>query len=180
MQLFSVDQQRSQALEAHAASFATFKVWVSFAFCFIWVFHLWLCSVIFIFMLFTGCREWKSVNSNLFCLKDLECWTTYIQTACYWTWCPARSVNSSLAVVLTYKCMHVASFIFSTAINFCQMDAFLKLVVSVTRYRLLTIMPACTDYGFLLSGKASFTKKQADLFFPPDFADDFPVSMQVS
>jgi len=26
MQLFSVDQQRSQALEAHAASFATFKV----------------------------------------------------------------------------------------------------------------------------------------------------------
>jgi len=29
MQLFSVDQQRSQALEAHAASFAQFKVWVS-------------------------------------------------------------------------------------------------------------------------------------------------------
>jgi len=26
MQLFSVDQQRSQALEAHAASFASFKV----------------------------------------------------------------------------------------------------------------------------------------------------------
>jgi clathrin heavy chain len=26
MQLFSVDQQRSQALEAHAASFATIKV----------------------------------------------------------------------------------------------------------------------------------------------------------
>jgi len=38
---------------------------------------------------------------------------------------------------------------------------------------------------FLLSllqynaGKAAFTKKQADLFFPPDFADDFPVAMQV-
>ena len=30
-----------------------------------------------------------------------------------------------------------------------------------------------------LSGKPSFSKKQADLFFPPDFADDFPVSMQV-
>ncbi|MCI19140.1 clathrin heavy chain 1-like, partial [Trifolium medium] len=28
--------------------------------------------------------------------------------------------------------------------------------------------------------KPSFTKKQADLFFPPDFADDFPVSMQIS
>jgi clathrin heavy chain len=30
MQLFSVDQQRSQALEAHAASFATFKVLFSY------------------------------------------------------------------------------------------------------------------------------------------------------
>ncbi|KAL0402928.1 UNVERIFIED_CONTAM: Clathrin heavy chain 1 [Sesamum radiatum] len=29
-------------------------------------------------------------------------------------------------------------------------------------------------------GKPSFTKKQADLFFPPDFADDFPVAMQIS
>lgn len=28
-------------------------------------------------------------------------------------------------------------------------------------------------------GKAAFTKKQADLFFPPDFNDDFPVAMQV-
>lgn len=32
----------------------------------------------------------------------------------------------------------------------------------------------------LLSGKPGFTKKQADLFFPPDFADDFPVAMQVT
>ncbi|CAA2983839.1 clathrin heavy chain 1 [Olea europaea subsp. europaea] len=31
-----------------------------------------------------------------------------------------------------------------------------------------------------LKGKPSFTKKQADLFFPPDFADDFPVAMQMS
>eukprot|EP00899_Mesostigma_viride_P014185 jgi/Mesvir1/22768/Mv14160-RA.1 len=29
-------------------------------------------------------------------------------------------------------------------------------------------------------GVPGFTKKQADLFFPPDFADDFPVAMQVS
>ena len=28
MQLYSVDQQRSQALEAHAASFAQFKVFI--------------------------------------------------------------------------------------------------------------------------------------------------------
>lgn len=34
-------------------------------------------------------------------------------------------------------------------------------------------------YMWLLTGKQSFTKKQADLFFPPDFADDFPVAMQV-
>ncbi|XP_058080186.1 uncharacterized protein LOC131228513 isoform X2 [Magnolia sinica] len=27
-------------------------------------------------------------------------------------------------------------------------------------------------------GQPGFTKKQADLFFPPDFADDFPVAMQ--
>ena len=25
---------------------------------------------------------------------------------------------------------------------------------------------------------APFTKRQADVFFPPDYADDFPVSMQ--
>ena len=31
-----------------------------------------------------------------------------------------------------------------------------------------------------VTGKPSFTKKQADLFFPPDFVDDFPVAMQVS
>mmetsp|Transcript_22621 Transcript_22621/g.70241 ORF Transcript_22621/g.70241 Transcript_22621/m.70241 type:complete len:1205 (+) Transcript_22621:68-3682(+) len=29
-------------------------------------------------------------------------------------------------------------------------------------------------------GKQPFAKKQSDLFFPPDFQDDFPVSMQVS
>ncbi|MQM02720.1 hypothetical protein Taro_035489, partial [Colocasia esculenta] len=29
-------------------------------------------------------------------------------------------------------------------------------------------------------GKPGFSKKQADLFFPPDFADDFPVAMQIS
>ncbi|GJX08755.1 clathrin heavy chain 1 [Tanacetum coccineum] len=28
--------------------------------------------------------------------------------------------------------------------------------------------------------KPSFTKKQAELFFPPEFADDFPVGMQIS
>jgi len=32
----------------------------------------------------------------------------------------------------------------------------------------------------LVIGKPGFSKKQADLFFPPDFQDDFPVAMQVS
>jgi hypothetical protein len=32
----------------------------------------------------------------------------------------------------------------------------------------------------LVVGKPGFSKKQADLFFPPDFQDDFPVAMQVS
>ena len=36
-----------------------------------------------------------------------------------------------------------------------------------------------TNIANLLAGRPSFTKKQADLFFPPDFADDFPVAMQV-
>lgn len=40
-------------------------------------------------------------------------------------------------------------------------------------------LPSSGKFRCLLSGKPSFTKKQADLFFPPDFADDFPVSMQV-
>jgi hypothetical protein len=30
-----------------------------------------------------------------------------------------------------------------------------------------------------IAGKPGFSKKQADLFFPPDFQDDFPVAMQV-
>lgn len=36
------------------------------------------------------------------------------------------------------------------------------------------------NFSIIFAGKPSFTKKQADLFFPPDFADDFPVAMQVS
>ena len=35
------------------------------------------------------------------------------------------------------------------------------------------------NFPNFFAGKPSFTKKQADLFFPPDFADDFPVAMQV-
>lgn len=29
------------------------------------------------------------------------------------------------------------------------------------------------------AGQPAFSKKQVDLFFPPGFEDDFPVSMQV-
>ncbi|KAH8519947.1 hypothetical protein H0E87_001406 [Populus deltoides] len=90
MQLFSVDQQRSQALEAHAASFAAFKV---------------------------------AGNDNASILISFA----------------SRSFNAGQ---LTSK-LHVIE---------------------------LGAVP----------GKPSFTKKQADLFFPPDFADDFPVSMQIS
>ncbi|KAJ6325082.1 hypothetical protein OIU76_012210 [Salix suchowensis] len=92
MQLFSVDQQRSQALEAHAASFAQFKAWVP-------------------------------GNENP---------STLISFA-------TKSFNAGQ---ITSK-LHVIE---------------------------LGAQP----------GKPSFTKKQADLFFPPDFADDFPVAMQIS
>lgn len=41
----------------------------------------------------------------------------------------------------------------------------------------LLLVPS--NNALILAGKPSFTKKQADLFFPPDFTDDFPVAMQV-
>ncbi|KAL8144041.1 hypothetical protein V2J09_017073 [Rumex salicifolius] len=90
MQLFSVEQQRSQALEAHAASFAQFKV-------------------------------------------------------------PGNENSSTLI------CFATKSF------NAGQVTSKLHVIE-------LGAQP----------GKPGFTKKQADLFFPPDFADDFPVSMQIS
>ncbi|KAL5974984.1 hypothetical protein ACLOJK_031660 [Asimina triloba] len=90
MQLFSVDQQRSQALEAHAATFASIKV--------------------------TGNDHPSTLIS--FATKSTN----------------AGQVTSKLHVI--------------------ELGA--------------------------QSGKPGFSKKQADLFFPPDFADDFPVAMQVS
>ncbi|KAF9611320.1 hypothetical protein IFM89_030109 [Coptis chinensis] len=90
MQLFSVDQQRSQALEAHSASFASFKV---------------------------------SGNENPSTLVCFASKTNY-----------AGQITSKLYVI--------------------------------------ELGPE--------PGKQAFTKKQADLFFPPDFIDDFPVAMQIS
>uniref|UniRef100_A0A803KRG1 Clathrin heavy chain n=1 Tax=Chenopodium quinoa TaxID=63459 RepID=A0A803KRG1_CHEQI len=90
MQLFSVDQQRSQALEAHAASFAQFKV---------------------------------PGNENPSTLIAFASKTSN-----------AGQVTSKLHVI--------------------ELGA--------------------------QAGKPGFSKKQADLFFPPDFADDFPVAMQIS
>ncbi|KAL5997903.1 hypothetical protein ACLOJK_008837 [Asimina triloba] len=90
MQLFSVDQQRSQALEAHAAAFASFKV---------------------------------SGNDNP---STLICFAS-------------KTLNAGQVI---------------SKLHVIELGA--------------------------QTGKPSFTKKQADLFFPPDFADDFPVSMQIS
>ncbi|KAL7229187.1 hypothetical protein ACSBR2_007811 [Camellia fascicularis] len=90
MQLYSVDQQRSQALEAHAAAFASFKV-------------------------------------------------------------PG---NENPSVLISFA---------TKTVNAGQITSKLHVIE-------LGAQP----------GKPSFTKKQADLFFPPDFADDFPVAMQIS
>ncbi|CAI0443755.1 unnamed protein product [Linum tenue] len=90
MQLFSVEQQRSQALEAHAAAFAQFKV--------------------------PGNENPSTLIS--FATKTFN----------------AGQITSKLHVIE------------------------------------LGAQP----------GRPSFSKKQADLFFPPDFADDFPVAMQIS
>ncbi|KAJ7546238.1 hypothetical protein O6H91_08G031500 [Diphasiastrum complanatum] len=90
MQLFSVDQQRSQALEAHAASFATFKV-------------------------------------------------------------PG---NETASILISFATKSITAGQPSSKLHIIELGA--------------------------QPGKPGFTKKQADLFFPPDFADDFPVAMQVS
>ncbi|XP_054819083.1 clathrin heavy chain 1-like [Prosopis cineraria] len=90
MQLFSVEQQRSQSLEAHAASFATFRV-------------------------------------------------------------PGNDKDSTL---ITFASKTVNAGQVTSKMHVIELDA--------------------------QPGKPSFTKKQADLFFPPDFADDFPVSIQIS
>ncbi|KAA3478254.1 clathrin heavy chain 1-like [Gossypium australe] len=90
MQLFSVDQQRSQALESHAASFAQFKV-------------------------------------------------------------PGNE-NPSILISFATKSFNAGQ------------------IVSKLHVIELGAQP----------GKPSFSKKQADLFFPPDFQDDFPVAMQIS
>lgn len=105
MQLFSVDQQRSQALEAHAASFASFKVRFSHT-CFLVAVSWWktLETESFIMALlrffapvisYTGCRKWEPIYSDMLCLKDIQCWTNYIKVARNWTWCPARLLTLS-------------------------------------------------------------------------------------
>eukprot|EP00246_Nothoceros_aenigmaticus_P001174 TRINITY_DN1157_c0_g1_i1.p1 TRINITY_DN1157_c0_g1~~TRINITY_DN1157_c0_g1_i1.p1 ORF type:complete len:1698 (-),score=398.34 TRINITY_DN1157_c0_g1_i1:654-5747(-) len=90
MQLYSVEQQRSQALESHAAAFASFKV-------------------------------------------------------------PGNDTPSIL-------------------ISFATKNSNAGQITSKLHIIELGAQP----------GKPSFSKKQADLFFPPDFADDFPVAMQIS
>ncbi|KAL3681952.1 hypothetical protein R1sor_024908 [Riccia sorocarpa] len=90
MQLFSVDQQRSQALEAHAAAFATFKV----------------------------------------------------------------SGNDTSSILISFATKTVINGQLTSKLHVIELGA--------------------------QPGKVAFTKKQADLFFPPDFADDFPVAMQIS
>ncbi|XP_073045937.1 clathrin heavy chain 1-like isoform X1 [Primulina eburnea] len=90
MQLFSVEQQRSQALEAHAASFASFRV----------------------------------------------------------------AGNDKDSILISFATKSSNSGQISSKLHVIELGA--------------------------QPGKPSFTKKQADLFFPPDFADDFPVAMQIS
>eukprot|EP00252_Welwitschia_mirabilis_P023463 TRINITY_DN662_c0_g1_i4.p1 TRINITY_DN662_c0_g1~~TRINITY_DN662_c0_g1_i4.p1 ORF type:complete len:1707 (+),score=385.71 TRINITY_DN662_c0_g1_i4:318-5438(+) len=90
MQLFSVDQQRSQALEAHAASFASFKV----------------------------------------------------------------SGNDNPSILISFASKTISGGQLTSKLHVIELGA--------------------------QPGKPGFSKKQADLFFPPDFTDDFPVAMQIS
>lgn len=54
------------------------------------------------------------------------------------------------------------------------------IILFLLKIAVVLLSSYCDLLNFLLAGKPGFTKKQADLFFPPDFADDFPVAMQVS
>jgi ABC-type phosphate/phosphonate transport system permease subunit len=54
-----------------------------------------------------------------------------------------------------------------------------KIICIMLQFVIQLIILLGFNFPNLFAGKPSFTKKQADLFFPPDFADDFPVSMQV-
>eukprot|EP00271_Cylindrocystis_brebissonii_P014176 TRINITY_DN35436_c0_g1_i1.p1 TRINITY_DN35436_c0_g1~~TRINITY_DN35436_c0_g1_i1.p1 ORF type:complete len:1694 (-),score=426.59 TRINITY_DN35436_c0_g1_i1:500-5581(-) len=90
MQLFSVDQQRSQALEAHAASFAQFKV----------------------------------------------------------------AGNDTPSLLIAFSTKTIAQGQLTSKLHVIELGA--------------------------QPGRTPFAKRQADLFFPPDFADDFPVAMQIS
>ncbi|KAK4579547.1 hypothetical protein RGQ29_029281 [Quercus rubra] len=101
MQLFSIDQQRSQALEAHAASFAQFKTLNAGQ----------ITSKLHIIEL--GAQQFMNIGSRT--LRILM-WFGI-------KWEPSRQAE-------------------------CR--------------------------------KPSFTKKQADLFFPPDFADDFQLQCRIS
>lgn len=87
MQLFSVEQQRSQALEAHAASFATFKVRFFISYPIAREIHDTVTGYTVLdpysFVLHTGCREREPFNPYLLCFKVLQRWTSYIKDACY-------------------------------------------------------------------------------------------------
>lgn len=52
--------------------------------------------------------------------------------------------------------------------------------ILIFRFGIIYIYFTVWYIGKFFTGKPGFSKKQADLFFPPDFADDFPVAMQVS
>lgn len=101
MQLFSVDQQRSQALEAHAASFASFKVRWFFLGLFDYLLHKKWTSLVSvnIFAFLTGSWKWESIHSYLLCHEECQCRTDRIQITYYWAGCTARWCEWSFVFV---------------------------------------------------------------------------------
>ncbi|RVX03194.1 Clathrin heavy chain 1 [Vitis vinifera] len=146
MQLFSVEQHRSQALEAHAASFATFKV--------------------------PG--------------NDQPCTLIGFATKSF----NAGQIVSKLHVIelgsnpgrLTFYLMMVGLYLEEVPMDsICGLNGWKlsKLECGMMVYIQLGSRATSGSLGLKIR-KPGFTKKQADLFFPPDFADDFPVAMQIS
>ncbi|GKD78949.1 clathrin heavy chain 1, partial [Tanacetum coccineum] len=78
---------------------------------------------------------------------------------------PLTVTNSALAILLEVNPQNY---------QVIYMDETLYVYLSNNVFQFIDI------YVKNLNGKPSFTKKQADLFFPPNFAYAFPVAMQIS
>ncbi|XP_063938999.1 clathrin heavy chain 1-like isoform X9 [Daucus carota subsp. sativus] len=159
MQLFSVDQQRSQALEAHAASFASFKVFQVMSI------HQFL-YLLQQKVLMLARQHQSCILSNLVPSQRPQLVKGNMQLF---------SVDQQRSQALEAHAASFASFKISGNEHPSILISFATKSINAGQ---ATSKLHIIELG-AQPGIAAFTKKQADLFFSPDFADDFPVAVQV-